>query len=219
MDESRDVVDPSTVDEDGGAEQPTQTSPKASTGIQKRGANRGGRGFGFPGRILSVLEDFVPAALLAFMTGAVVVDVTMRYVLSRPLRGTAEMATAAFVWVVFISGAAAARTRVHVRVELFDRWLSATARLVMDSVATVLTAAIAAILAFLGYKLYQASGARTMPLLNLPFRYVTLAAPVGFAIIAGHSLVNLLENIRALASRDPDAASKLLESRVESGQL
>lgn len=56
-----------------------------------------------------IIEDWIPAAILGVMTVVVVVDVCGRYVINTTVPGTSELATAMFVWLVFLGSAGAVR--------------------------------------------------------------------------------------------------------------
>jgi hypothetical protein len=72
--------------------------------------------------ILMVVEVVIVAA-----------GVFCRYLLSRPIAGSDEIATLVLVWLTFLGGAAAQRRRAHPRVGLFVQHLSPSAMTYIDA--------------------------------------------------------------------------------------
>lgn len=149
-------------------------------------------------RAVGAFEVGVSGILLVFMTSAIVTDVVMRYVLNRPWRGAGEAATAAFAWVVFLGGAAAARQRLHVRIQLVDQRLPRRVRIAYDTTVLLVTAGVVGMLAWLGWEMLQQPTNRQIPLIGISHRYVIAAVPIGLALTCAHYLLHVAGNLRDL---------------------
>lgn len=166
-------------------------------------------------RFLAMAEAVMPSFLLAVMTVVVLIDVTMRYVLSTPIRGTAELATTAFVWVVFLGSASAARDRLHIRVQLVDSRLGPRARVAMDAVVLSITVIILAALSWIGVEAVAESGSgRNLPMLGLPVGVITIVVPVGLLVTALHYIGDIVVDVRLWRDGDPDVIAAAMDARV-----
>jgi TRAP-type C4-dicarboxylate transport system permease small subunit len=135
-------------------------------------------------RLVGRIEVIVASILLAAMVVVVFTDVLMRYVFGAPVRGAGEVATSLFVWVVFLGSATAARRRLHVAITWFVERLPPRAAAVTDRVATAAIVAILLATAWFGIELMNGSRDRTLPLTDLPLRWIYAAVPVGCILMA-----------------------------------
>jgi TRAP-type C4-dicarboxylate transport system permease small subunit len=83
-------------------------------------------------RLVYWIEDYLPGILLAVMTGLVIVDVTGRYVLGVTFAGGAEIATALFVWLVFLGSSGAVRKLQHIGIAGLSELLPPRALIVLQ---------------------------------------------------------------------------------------
>lgn len=139
--------------------------------------------------VLKFVEETVPAVLMAAMVILVVVDVFGRYAFSRPIEGTAELATSMFLGVIFLGAAGAMRRRLHVNIDLFvvrlpRRWQAAV--LVLTNL--VLAAGLLVLVPVAWT--YAIENRRMILLLNLPQKYILTVIAVGYLLIALHALTD-----------------------------
>ena len=88
-----------------------------------------------------ILAYGMEAATIILMVVEVVIvaaGVFCRYILSRPIAGSDEIATLVLVWLTFLGGAVAQRRRAHPRVGLFVQHLSPSARAYVDATARLI---------------------------------------------------------------------------------
>jgi TRAP-type C4-dicarboxylate transport system permease small subunit len=135
-------------------------------------------------RLLGRIEVVVASVLLAAMVVLVFSDVLMRYVFDAPIRGAGELATSLFVWVVFLGSATAARRRLHVAITWFVEQLPPTPAAIAARAATILIVAILLATAWFGIELMNGSRERTLPLTDIPLRWIYAAVPVGCVLMA-----------------------------------
>jgi TRAP-type C4-dicarboxylate transport system permease small subunit len=134
--------------------------------------------------LLGRIEVIVASILLAAMVGLVFTDVLMRYVFAAPIKGAGELATSLFVWVVFLGSATAARRRLHVAIMWFVEQLPANLAVIASRGVTAATVAILLATAWFGVELMNGSRDRTLPLTDIPLRWIYAAVPVGCVLMA-----------------------------------
>ncbi|MGD9606987.1 MAG: TRAP transporter small permease [Leucobacter sp.] len=153
-------------------------------------------------RVLVVIEEWLPAALLGAMTLAISADVLMRYAFNRPLAWAGPFSVFAMVWLVYLGSAAVSRKGAHICLDFFSDRIGSRARAVLDIFAELVTTAVLALvfIATLGYL----ASAKFVPLVGLGIskRNITLAAAVGIALMILHTLVHLWRAVRGLRSDD-----------------
>jgi len=136
-------------------------------------------------KIIDRLEEWLMAALLAFMTVMTFVQVVMRYVFNTGLVWSLEATTYSFAALVLIGMSYGVRTRTHIATDLLTRKLSEPLRRKV---------ALVAILACLVYALLMLYGStilvdRLMTLGNAardipaPKWLLTATMPLGFALL------------------------------------
>lgn len=140
------------------------------------------------GWVVRFVEETVPAVFLAAMVAIVVVDVIGRYVFNDPIQGSAELATALFLWVIFLGGAAAARRHLHVNIDVLVTRLPGPARSAASIAAHLALATTMVYLAPLAWT-YATGSRRILLLLNLPYRVLYLVIPLSFVLIGLHSVI------------------------------
>ena len=155
--------------------------------------------FGFARRIVEALRKLV-ATLVVFFFGymalAILVQIAGRYVFDYSIDWTAETATFAQIWMIFLAGGLAMRDRLHVSVDALNQVLP-------ESVLRVLTIAIALpCLWFLGQAivgslaLIEIGRIQSSPVLKVPMWIPYLSLPIGLAYFGLEFLLALAERWR-----------------------
>lgn len=135
-------------------------------------------------RLLGRIEVAVASVLLAAMVVLVFTDVLLRYVFDAPIRGAGELATSMFVWVVFLGSATAARRRLHVAISWFMEQVPPKLATIANRGVTIAIVAILLATAWFGIELMNGSRDRTLPLTDIPLRWIYAAVPVGCVLMA-----------------------------------
>ncbi|HEV8310772.1 MAG TPA: TRAP transporter small permease [Methylomirabilota bacterium] len=143
----------------------------------------GDRPFGRWGARLYDGLGLLGGLLLAVMTGAVFLQVILRYVFTYALDGLDEVPRYLFVWVVMIGAAAAMQRGEHTALEYFRDRLpprgQALARAMTEAVGMLLFLSIIKT----SFVLVPNAQLQTSAGLGLPLGYVYAAVPVGAALI------------------------------------
>lgn len=139
--------------------------------------------------LLRLVEEGIPALFMGMMVVIIVADVFGRYVLNSPIAGAAELATALFLWVIFLGGAGAMRRHLHVSIKVLvsrlpERWQAAA-----YLVSNLALASGMLILVPLAWS-YAVNNRRIILLLQLPYRFIYMVIAVGLLLIAVHAMVN-----------------------------
>jgi TRAP-type transport system small permease protein len=149
-----------------------------------------------PIRILYMIEDHVPGILLALMTVLVLVDVTGRYVLNISFAGSAEVATALFVWLVFLGSSGAVRKFQHIGIDGFTAFVPKVGlpwlQLAISGAIFVLSIYFVRI----GFNLANASWGREIDMVGVSYFYVYIIVPISFGLMAWHSLVQIIDIVK-----------------------
>lgn len=148
-------------------------------------------------RIESLLLPLL-AALLAFITGGVFIQVVLRYGFATSFLWGEELSLFAFIWCVFLGAAVCSRRRCHFAFDLFDDApkgrAAAAQRLVVDVAVLVVTL----LLITGGWQFSQLSVQRLSPALGITLFVPTVIIPVSGALMALATLVDIVRDGRDL---------------------
>jgi TRAP-type C4-dicarboxylate transport system permease small subunit len=122
-------------------------------------------------------------AILAAMTGAVFLQVVLRYVFRTGLEGLDEVPRYLFVWLVMIGAAAAMERGEHTALLYFRDRLSPAGRAVLSIGTTALGMFLFLSMIRASLVLVPNANLQTSPGLGLPLGYVYAAVPLGAALI------------------------------------
>jgi len=134
---------------------------------------------------------------MAFMSLLLFVNVILRYVLLQPIAWAEEVALYLVVWVVFIGGSVAVRTRGHIAIDLLPLILPPSARRWLAVAVQVVT--ISFLAAFFWYSLQHTLRVRSIdqltPILQAPMWLTYLAMPVGTFLMGLRTLQVLMKTL------------------------
>jgi TRAP-type transport system small permease protein len=133
-------------------------------------------------------------AILAAMTGAVFLQVVLRYAFRTGVEGLDEVPRYLFVWLVMIGAAAAMERGEHTALVYFRDRLGPTGRALLGVVTTALAMVLFLSMIRSSLVLVPNANLQTSPGLALPLGYVYAAVPVGAALI----LLPMSRELRAL---------------------
>lgn len=135
---------------------------------------------------------YLGGLILALMTGAVFLQVALRYVFAIAIDGIDEVPRYLFVWLVMIGAAAAMHRGEHTALDYFRDRMGPIGRRLMLLVTTGAGALLFLSMIKVSVVLVPNAQLQTSAGLSLPLGYVFAAIPVGCALI-------LLPMIRTLA--------------------
>lgn len=136
-------------------------------------------------KALDIVEVVILVAVLVFLVGCTFAGVVLRYVFNSPFTWMEEVQLASMVWLAFLGGSLAFRSKGHVAVEIVIDSLPAAAQRIARIVIGV---AVYAILLYLFVRcldflqLFAMTG-RGTPVLDLPYTIVYGIAPVAVVLM------------------------------------
>jgi TRAP-type C4-dicarboxylate transport system permease small subunit len=133
-------------------------------------------------------------AVLAAMTGAVFLQVVLRYAFRTGVEGLDEVPRYLFVWLVMIGAAAAMERGEHTALVYFRDRLGPAGRALLSIVTTTLAMLLFLSMIRSSLILVPNANLQTSPGLALPLGYVYAAVPVGAVLI----LLPMARELRAL---------------------
>ncbi len=156
-------------------------------------------------RALGLAEWGFIGAALAFTSALLFLNVVLRYVFLAPLNWAEELTLYLMVWIVFVGGAVAVRTRGHIAIDLLPLVLSpANRRRLAIGVALASLAFFAVFFWYSGQHVLRVrSIGQTTPVMGAPMWLTYLAMPVG-SFLMGLRTVQFV--VRALRERQPEGA-------------
>lgn len=128
------------------------------------------------------LEESISALLLALIVVFVFAAAVMRTV-GYPIIWSVDVAQLLFIWVCVLGGNQALRKGEHVGVDYFVRRLPVRAQVAIDCVLSLLIMGLLALLVWFGTELTLLNPERRLGAVDLPYALVTLAVPVGGALM------------------------------------
>ncbi|MEZ5715997.1 MAG: TRAP transporter small permease [Paracoccaceae bacterium] len=143
---------------------------------------------------ISRLAGYVGAAFLALTGFMLTYEVIARYFFIRPTTWAAELSQLCLIWGCLLAMAHVLATRRHITVNALTALLPDTAQRLCAAAALVFVIAFSAIVTVYGWDIFWDSferGRTTGSLLNMPTWVSELPVPLGFALLALQSLVEL----------------------------
>ena len=144
-------------------------------------------------QFISYLEEWLIAAILAYLAIITPIQVFMRHVVGQSLSWSEESVRFAFIWMIMLGFSAGVRRDTHIRVLLVFDCLKGKARYVVQMLVHILffiTAAAVFYLSILNVTSFI-EFPQVSPALGVPMQYVYLAAPVGF----GLTMIRLIQRM------------------------
>lgn len=120
---------------------------------------------------------------LVVMVGVVFGAVVMRYVFHAPLIFSFDLSTLLFAWLVFVGLAIADRDDAHMGLDLVANIGNAALKQGLIGIRLILVLALSIYLAWVGWQLYQRTGAQISSL-RISAKWLYLSMPIGFGLLA-----------------------------------
>jgi len=149
-------------------------------------------------QVIEILEDAIVAIGLAVATIATCADVIMRYVIGSAISGGGELTNVSIIWAAMIGAAVAARTGVHIGVDVVVKRMPAQVAKVTVLVSLLISALFTGWVVFLGFQLVQFSYSTQQTTMELlwPRWPLFLSVPVGMALMTYHLLQEFFRRLR-----------------------
>ena len=145
----------------------------------------------------------VIGALFLFFVAAMFLQVILRYGFSHSLGWVDELSRYAFIWLVFLAAAAAARHGTHIAITIIEDLVAPSMRRGLMILADLMLIAFAVLVGYGGYQLMQLNWTTTSPASGLPIAWVQLILPL-FGILTALFATAHLWQIARTSSTGPD---------------
>jgi TRAP-type C4-dicarboxylate transport system permease small subunit len=149
-------------------------------------------------RILLIIEEYIPGALLGLTAVMLTADVVMRYVFNRPIQGVAEVAMLATVWLVYLSASGISRRGGHIALDLFTGRFGARGRAIFDIFAELVTIAVLSVILVTAIDYLSSGHFVTLPATGISKAFITVAIPISAGMMIVHSAIFLLRAVIGL---------------------
>ena len=146
-------------------------------------------------RALTVVENALIGVLLAGTALTILAQIFFRYVLSRSLSWSTEVATDLLIYIAFVGFAIGVRDNAHVALHLFESRLGTRSRRVLRIVELVILAAVVAAIGF-GGAVYAYEQRDVASPIGIPLWTVFLALPLGGVLSLVHVAVEIVALLR-----------------------
>jgi C4-dicarboxylate transporter DctQ subunit len=149
------------------------------------------------------IENFLIIALLSVMVLFAFFQVILRNVLSTGILWADIFLRHLVLWVGFIGASLATRESKHINIDILTRFASKSKKPYLKIFIDLVSAGVCFVLARAGYKfLISEFEAGTTLFNNVPAWIFELIIPVGFFLIGFRFLLNLMEEILRISSKN-----------------
>ena len=152
-------------------------------------------------RVFALLErvlEPVLAALLAFITIGVFIQVVLRYVFAMSFLWGEELSLFAFIWCVFLGTAVCSWRHTHFSFDLFSEVLRGRAAGVQRLAVDLCILSVTVVMVVTGWQFSQMSIARLSPALGITLLVPTIIIPVSGVLMSIVCLVDIARDCRQI---------------------
>ena len=147
--------------------------------------------------------------LLIFITVLITGDVVMRYFLNRPIIGAGEISENCLLFITFLGTAWVLKKEKHISIDFISSLLKPRARMIINSIVSLLCAAVCLIIAFYGAKVAIQeimNNERFSTLLGPPSGPIHSIIPIGsfllFIQFLRNAVIHLMDRNRSVEKRN-----------------
>lgn len=147
-------------------------------------------------KLVRNLEEIAASVFFVMTLGLVLANIVLRYFFGTGLVWSSELATAFFVWSVFLGGAAAFKTGQHIGIDLMVKYLKGKKRILVRIFVDILLIAVTAFITYLSIKYIQTSYKKPTPVLEISTAYISSSIPVSFTIMVLRTAQELFKDLK-----------------------
>ena len=147
-------------------------------------------------KVLSNLELIIASACIIVTTSLVLLNVFMRYFLRTGIYWTEEVATACFVWAVFIGAAAGYKHKAHVGVDMLVNLCPPKIKKTITIIVDLVLLLINGYITYIAVIYLTLSYRKPTPVLGISTAYISSSILVSFALCSIYGIYFLIQDIR-----------------------
>jgi len=146
------------------------------------------------------LEIFICVILMSVMAVLLNIQVFMRYVMSRSLSWSEELARYIFIWLVYIGISYGAKIMKHIKIEAALKFFPEKARPFVVLTGHVIFMCFSIYVSYIGWGVLQRQIrlGQISPALRIPLWMVYAAPMVGFGLTAVREAQNIVHGVKLL---------------------
>ena len=153
-------------------------------------------------QVFSNLEEIISAIFIIIMTVLVLINVFTRKVLNSPITWSDEVATACFVWAVFIGSAAAYKHGQHLGIDLLVKRLPDKKKKVVTLIVDLVMMVILSVIVYLSLVYLKTSYSKVTPVLKISTTYISSSLAISFILMAFRTIGFISRDIKAIKEGD-----------------
>lgn len=147
-------------------------------------------------KVLSNFELILASTCIIITTSLVMLNVIMRYFFKTGLYWSEEVATACFVWSVFIGAAAGYKHKAHVGVDMLVNLCPPTLKKIIIIVVDLILLLINGYITYIAVIYLSLSYKKPTPVLGISTAYISSSILVSFALMTIYAVYFLIQDIR-----------------------
>ena len=168
-------------------------------------------------RVFDRLERWlgpVLAALLAFITIGVFIQVVLRYVFATSFLWGEELSLFAFIWCIFLGTAICSSRHTHFSFDMFAE-LRGRAAGVQRLLVDLCVLAVTVVIVVTGWQFSTLSLARLSPALGITLFVPTIVMPVSGILMSLVCLMDIVRDLRQIATGERPGGTSDTEPRID----
>lgn len=147
-------------------------------------------------KVLSNFELILASTCIIITTSLVMLNVIMRYFFKTGIYWTEEVATACFVWSVFIGAAAGYKHKAHVGVDMLVNLCPPTIKKIIIIVVDLILLLINGYITYIAVIYLSLSYKKPTPVLGISTAYISSSILASFALMTIYAVYFLIQDIR-----------------------
>ncbi len=147
-------------------------------------------------KVLSNFELILASTCIIITTSLVMLNVIMRYFFKTGIYWSEEVATACFVWSVFIGAAAGYKHKAHVGVDMLVNLCPPTLKKIIIIVVDLILLLINGYITYIAVIYLSLSYKKPTPVLGISTAYISSSILVSFALMTIYAVYFLIQDIR-----------------------
>jgi TRAP-type C4-dicarboxylate transport system permease small subunit len=147
-------------------------------------------------KFLSNYELILASTCIIITTSLVMLNVIMRYFFKTGIYWSEEVATACFVWSVFIGAAAGYKHKAHVGVDMLVNLCPPTLKKIIIIVVDLILLLINGYITYIAVIYLSLSYKKPTPVLGISTAYISSSILVSFALMTIYAVYFLIQDIR-----------------------
>lgn len=153
-------------------------------------------------KFIENFEEIIATGFLIVTISLVLINIITRYFLNTGVYWSEEVATACFVWTVYISGAAAFKRGRHIGIDILVHFLNTSAQKIVKIIIDILLIAVISFMAYISIQYILASYTKVTPVLTVSSAWISVAMPIGFILMVIRGFEALYYDCRALKNKE-----------------